>query len=225
MKDRALTRFAHALPVRLATAVLVCLCTLCAVADPGRASFPARQQQEPAPIERRAPMPHAAQQNGDAVRRGPRGEHLAEWMNHHNNLTLQQQQQALEREPGFHDLPQSTQQRMRDRLAQLDAMNPQRRQRLLARNEALERLTPDQRADVRGALQQLGSLPPEQRRTVAHTFRQLRDLPPEQRISAYGSGRFGAPLNEEQRTVLFHLLRVEPMLPPPGPGPADQPMH
>ena len=73
----------------------------------------------------------------------PHGEHLAEWMNQHRDLSPQQQQQALDREPGFRELPQPTQQRMRDRLTQLDAMTPDQRQRVLARNEALERLTPE----------------------------------------------------------------------------------
>ncbi|MGI4829764.1 MAG: DUF3106 domain-containing protein [Janthinobacterium lividum] len=201
--------------------------------------------QVPAPIERRPPPssngmpstpstpsspmtngPYAGLSNGSytsptqeqrrAPGRGPRGEHLAEWMNQHRTLSPQQQQQALGHEPGFQTLPSDTQQRMRQRLSQLDAMNPEQRQRLLARNEAMERLTPDQRGEVRGALGQLGSLPMDQRRMVAHTFRALRDLPPQQRIMAFNTGRFGPPLNEGQRIILFNLLRVEPMLPPPA---------
>ena len=149
--------------------------------------------------------------------RGPHGEHLAQWMNQHQSLSPEQQQSALEQEPGFHELPSQTQQRMHDRLAQLGAMSPEQRQRRLARTEAMERLTPDQRAEVRGAMGQLGSLPVDQRRVVARTFRSLRDLPPEQRLPAFNSGRFGPPLNEAQRGVLNHLLQVEPMLPAPQP--------
>lgn len=181
--------------------------------------------QSPAPIERRPPQPHPSGTNGarganQAQPKGlPRGEHLAEWMNQHRDLTPQQQQEALDREPGFRELPQGTQQRMRDRLAQLDAMGPEQRQRLLARNEALEQLSPDQRAEFRGAMSQLGNLPLEQRRPVAQTFRALRELPPEQRISAFATGRYGPPLSDSQRAVLFNLLRVEPLMPPPATGP------
>lgn len=176
----------------------------------------------PAPIERRAPttqMSGTQGREGTAERRGPRGEHLAEWMNQHSTLSLQQQQQALEREPGFQQLPRPTQQRMLDRLSQLDAMNPRQRQRVLARTEAMERLNPEQRAAVRGAMGQLGNLPPEERRPVAQTFRALRGVPPSQRMQALASGRFGSPLNEVQRSVLLNLLKVEPMLPPPAPSP------
>ena len=194
------------------------------------------QEQQPAPIERRPPpqglpptTPTGGFQPGSGyaapiqrrppLGRGPQGEHFAEWMNEHRNLTLEQQQDALSREPGFSSLPLETQQRYRDRLAQLSAMNPEKRERFAARTEAMERLTPDQRAQVRGAMSQLGSLPLPQRMIVARMFRALRDLPPEQRIPALNSGRFGPPLDFQQRAVLYGLLRVEPMLlPPTRPG-------
>jgi hypothetical protein len=160
--------------------------------------------------------PQMQRRNGQAPglnqgNRAPKGEHLAEWMNQHSGLSLAQQQQALQREPGFRELPPQTQQRELDRLAQLNAMSPQQRDRLIRNNEHLELLTPDQRGQVRGAMQQLGALPPDQRRVVARNFRELRDLPPEQRASAMSR----MPLNDAQRATLGNLLRVEPLLPPP----------
>ncbi len=196
------------------------------VALPMAAALPkvAVSPQEPAPIERRSPRPRPlANQNGTGDHRDAQGEHLAEWMNQHSSLTPQQQQQALQHEPGFQQLPRNTQQRVLDRLAQLDAMNPRQRQRVLARTEAMERLNPDQRAEVRGAMSQLGGLPIEDRRAVARTFRALRVLPPQQRVQAYASGQFGPALNDTQRAVLFNLLRVEPMLPPAASPPAGVP--
>src|SRR5580698_9765049 len=50
-----------------------------------------------APIERRPP--NAAKSTG---------EHLPVWMNQHKNLTPEEQQKALEKEPGFRDLPPQT---------------------------------------------------------------------------------------------------------------------
>jgi ATP-dependent exoDNAse (exonuclease V) alpha subunit len=146
--------------------------------------------------------------------RGPKGEHLAEWMNQHRELSPGQQQQALEKEPGFNQLPAQTQQRMRDRLAQLNAMSPEQRQRVLKNNEHMETLSPDQRGQVRGAMQQLGALPPDQRRAVARSFRELRDLPADQRSAAMSR----LPLNDAQRSTLGNLIRVEPLLPPPEPA-------
>jgi hypothetical protein len=216
-------RWLAAAPLVVGTMVL---CPLPAAwgAAPGQ---PAPQY--PAPIERRPPPANSASPAGTgqrtpnaAERRGINGEHLAQWMDQHRSLTPQQQQQALQNESGFRQLPPQTQQRMLDRLAQLDAMTPVERQRRLAHIEAMEKLSPNQRAEVRSAMSQLGGLPQDQRRVVARTFRALRELPPEQRIQAYASGRYGPPLSEAQRSVLMDLLKVEPMLPPPGPQASPQ---
>ncbi len=177
-----------------------------------------RQEGQPAPIERRPPAgvmvrpggvpeQHLVGPNG---RRG--GEHLPEWMNQHQGMTLEQQQQALDREPGFRELPQQTQLRMHQRLAELNAMSPIQRQRLLEHTEAMERLDPVQRSEVRGAMRQLGSLPPDQRRQVVRSFRELRMLPPDQRMGAMNSPRYGW-MTYEQRTTLTNLLQIAPMLP------------
>ncbi len=150
-------------------------------------------------------------------RAGRGGEHLSEWMSQHSNLNPAQQQQALEREPGFHELPAKTQQRLRDQLTQLNNMPPQQRARWMARTEAMEKLTPDQRAQVRGAMQQLASLPPDQRGPVQRSFRQLRELPPDQREAALNSERYRGQLNPSQQATLNNLMRIEPMLEPEEP--------
>ena len=165
-----------------------------------------------APVVRQTPSgpgnaPGAAQRG---VQGGQKNEHLAEWMNQHSNLSPAQQQQALGNEPGFRELPPETQQRMRDRLSQLNAMSPQQRDRTTRNIENIERLAPDQRVQVRGAMEQLGSLPPDQRREVARSFRELRELPPGQRWSAMNSPRYAGQMNDAQRATLGNLLRVEP---------------
>jgi hypothetical protein len=134
-------------------------------------------------------------------------------MNQHSGMTLEQQQRALEMEPGFRELPPQIQQKMHQRLAQLNAMTPEQRARTLAHTEAMERLNPAQRSQVRGAMEQLGSLPMDQRRQVMHSFRELRMLPTEQRLGMMNSPRYGW-LNYEQRTVLTNLIVIAPMLPP-----------
>ena len=166
--------------------------------------------QAAAPIERK-PKPPIKPNFSPAK---PNGEHLAEWMNRHSNLTPEQQQKALESEPGFKDLPPQTQQRMREHLAELNAMPPAQRQRLLEHNEWMEHLSPPQQKQVRAAMKQLADLPPDQRRYVARTFRGLRELPPAQRQAVLNSERF-AHLTDAQRASLNSLMQVEPLLPPP----------
>ena len=154
--------------------------------------------------------------------------HLSQWMSNHGNLSLPEQQRALEREPGFRELPPEAQQRMRNRLTQLNTMSPERRQHLLARTEAMERLAPEQRQQVRSAMLGLSSLPEDRRRVVAHAFRDLRALPPDGRAAAFNTDpRFRQPFSPQERATLGNLLSVEPYLPPPQqrqqPNPYSQP--
>jgi hypothetical protein len=169
----------------------------------GNASAAAHPGGSSAPIERRPP--NAAK---------PSGEHLPEWINQHKNLTPEEQQKALEKEPGFRELPPQTQQRMRDQLSKLNSMTPEKRQRLLEHNEWLEHLTPPQRTQFNSAMRQLRELPPDQRVYVARTFRGLRELSPAQRQAVLSSERFNH-LTDAQRTTLNSLMQVEPLMPPP----------
>jgi hypothetical protein len=155
---------------------------------------------------------------------GPKAnqEHLGQWMDRHSNLPLQEQQRALEKEPGFRDLPPQTQQRMRDRLTQLNNMTPEQRRRTLEHTEAMEHLTPPQRQQVRGALEQYRGLPEDRRRLVARAFRDLREMPPPQRQAILSSDRFRGQFSEQERNTLSGLLTVEPYLPVqrPNDGPS-----
>jgi hypothetical protein len=149
-------------------------------------------------------------------------EHLPQWMARHSNLSPAEQQRALENEPGFRDLPAQTQQRMRDKLTQLNNMTPTQRQRLLEHTEAMERLTPQQRQQFRGAMEQYQGLPVDRRRMVARAFRDLREMPEPQRQAILNSDRFRGQFSDQERNTLSGLLSVEPFLPVehPNEGPS-----
>ncbi len=168
----------------------------------------------PAPIERRTPP---AEHPGGNGHRGMQQQHLAQWMDAHRGLPLEQQQNALGAEPGFRQLQPQVQQRMRDRLTELNAMSPEQRQRVLSRTEAMEQLSPPQRQEVRGAMQQLGSLPDDRRHAVARSFRVLRDVPPSQQQETLNSPQFRSQFNDQERGTLTNLLKVAPLLPSPPP--------
>jgi Protein of unknown function (DUF3106) len=148
-------------------------------------------------------------------------DHLKQWMNRHNSP--EEQQRALENEPGFHDLPQQTQQRFRDKLNQLNNMPPEQRRRTLERTEMMERLTPDQRQQLRGSVQQLGRLPDDRRRLVARAFRDLREMPVPQRQAILNSDRFHSQFSDQERGTLSGLLAVEPYIPVEHPNTAPAP--
>lgn len=161
---------------------------------------------------------HPARPGNGSPRPGPRPQpqqHLAQWMQAHDQLPLAEQQRALEAEPGFRQLPPETQQRMLDRLTQLNNMPPERRNRIMARTEMMEHLTIPQRQQVRGAMQQLRDLPVDRRRVVARTFRDLRHMAPPQRAAFLASKDYQAQFSMQERNALSSLLAVEPFLPPP----------
>ncbi|MEG9430861.1 DUF3106 domain-containing protein [Terriglobus sp. ADX1] len=143
----------------------------------------------------------------------PRGEHLDQWMQQHQNMSPQQQQRALQKEPGFNQLPQQIQQRMVERLNRLNSMPPQQREKVIQRGEAMERLSPQQRTQVRGAMGQLSSLPDDRRRAVARSFRELRSMPPEQQNQMLNSPQYRQQFSDQERGTLGNLLSVAPMLP------------
>lgn len=140
----------------------------------------------------------------------PGQQHLPEWLNSHQNLTPKQQEDALRREPGFHDLPADQQQRLVNRLHTLDEKTPEQRQRILQRNENFERLPPERRQEVRGASQALGQMPPDRQQAVRRAFQQLRQMPPDERQRALNSGAYGSQFSPQERTVLGNLLSIEP---------------
>lgn len=189
----------------------------------------AARTQPPAPAERHVTQPAApvlrkpaspAAKNLSAGKL--QGEHLPAWLDRHSTETTAQKLQSLEKEPGFHDLPPQTQQRIRDRLVQIEAMPPERRQQLIARTEAMEKLTPDQYTQVKSVLGQLANLPPASRRAVQRTFRVVRSMPVDQRQAYLTSPDIRSQFTDQERDVLQRLMTVEPFL-PPGTAVSQQP--
>lgn len=165
-----------------------------------------------------APQPGAGRANHPQSRAGvrnqtPRGtpqDHLQQWYERHKELTVPDQQRALEQERGFRDLPQQTQQRYRDQLAQLNNMSPQQRNRMLERTEILERMSGPERQQYRAAAQNLAAMPPDRKRLVARAILDIRNLPPNQRQGILNSERFRAQFSDSERATLSNLLAAEP---------------
>jgi hypothetical protein len=144
--------------------------------------------------------------------------HLGAWLQHHGNLTPQQQERALQSEPGFNRLPPETQQKLMNRLQQLNRMPPNQRQRTVDHIEALERLTPQMRQQVRGSFQEFHALPEDRQRMVRKAFRDLREYPPEQRQALMNSSQFRGQFTPQERGILGNILAVEPYHPVPRSG-------
>jgi hypothetical protein len=142
-----------------------------------------------------------------------RGPHLGNWLQSHQGQSFASQENSLRQEPGFNRLPQPQQQRLIDRLHQLNAMPPQQRQRMIGRNENFERLSPQGRQAFLGSAQELRNMDPTRSQQVRAAFRVLRDMPPGQRDHVLNSPAYRSMYSDHERQVLGNLLSVEPYTP------------
>ncbi|MHB8302593.1 MAG: DUF3106 domain-containing protein [Acidobacteriaceae bacterium] len=147
--------------------------------------------------------------------------HLAQWLRQHQNMPLQQQQRALQNEPGFNRLSQEQQQRLMGRLQQLHDMSAPQRERTLQGMEALEKLSPEQRREVHNVMQEVGHLPEDRQRMIHKAFRDLSQLPPTQRRAELASPQFKGQFSDRERQILGTLMSVQPYLPLPGTSTED----
>lgn len=136
--------------------------------------------------------------------------HLGTWLERHGNLTPEQQERAMQSEPGFSRLAPDQQQRLLGRLRQLNRMPPAQRQRTVDHIEAMERLSPQMRQQVRASFQEFHALPEDRQRLMKKAFRDLREYPPEQRSAMMQSSQFQAQFSPQERSILANILAVEP---------------
>jgi hypothetical protein len=143
----------------------------------------------------------------------PGGEHLPQWYQQHQNMPLQQQERALQRQPGFNKLNPAQRKRVLSRLRYLDSQPPAVRARIMARNEAFERLSPERRQEVRAAAQAFQHMPQSRKQQLGRAFNILRTLPPHERTAILNSARFQAQYPPRERHILSNLLSIEPWQP------------
>jgi hypothetical protein len=183
-------------------------------------STPPRTAARPEAPAVRPDTPAAHPEPNIIARPAQNQEHMQQWMDHHSNLSLPEQQRALENNPGFRELPRQLQQYELNELARLYNMNPQQRARTLQRNEALERLSPPQRQQYRDSVQQLNAIPMPRRRVIVRAILDLRGMPPDQRQLTINSPVFSAQFSDPERSMLSTILTVEPYTPHvPNPAP------
>lgn len=172
----------------------------------------AEQRQEQRSVNRpQANIPNRQEPN--AAARQAENQHLERWMENHKNLSLQDNLQALENEPGFKVLPPETQQRYRNALTRLYNMSPEQRSRMLNGVEGLEHLTPQQQQRWNEAVQQARSAPPQRRSLMLHAYADLKEMPPDQREEVINSPAFAAQFSDSERSTIRTLLTAAPYVP------------
>jgi len=139
-----------------------------------------------------------------------------DWIRNHQGMTPEQQQRALENDPGFKDLPAARQAALRERLRKFNSLDPQQRERAMRRWEFLETLKPEQREQLRQSNQELKK---PSRRPSAHGP-QSPSLPapddPEGREEVFKSDRFHNTFSGQEQDILKRLSAFSP--PPEEPA-------
>jgi hypothetical protein len=139
--------------------------------------------------------------------------HLGSWLNQHNNMPVQSQEQLLKSEPSYQRLPAADQQRVMRQLQQVNQLPDQERQRRLARAETIERMSPQERMQLNQSSQRLATMPADRQALVKRAFRDLRGVPLDQRQTVLNSQRYQGQFSPDERGILTNLLRAEPYEP------------
>lgn len=144
-----------------------------------------------------------------------RGPHIGQWLKKNQNLTVNQQEQALKDDPEFQKLPPQQQQHLMDRLRQFNNLPPQERQRMLMRMDTFEHLTPEQQKQAREIFGQVRQMPDDRRQLFRKGIRQLSDAPADQRQAMLDSPEFRNTFRDNERDLMQQIVKLD-ILPPKG---------
>ena len=174
---------------------------LTAVAQHGGAHFAQSSQSKPHPNPAKENRPNNGQ------KQAPK---MGDWLTEHKNLSPDEQEKLLEKDPNFKTLPPQRQAELRERLRKFNSLPPQQRERALDRMRFMANLSKDQRQQIRDANQVLQGLPEDRRIMVHKALRHLSQMTPAERAQAMSEDRFKNMFSEKERDVLTKLSAINP---------------
>jgi hypothetical protein len=169
----------------------------------GVLSLPAFPQAAGAPAGNSHPAPQSQPKQKT-------GRQLGDWLRDHKDLSPDQQEKLLEKDPSFQKLSPDRQSALKDRLRKFNSLPPAQRERALNRMQFMSSLTQEQRKEVRDANQQLQSLPNDRKIMVHKALRNLRQMPPQQRQQVLESDHFKSTFSPQEQGILKQLSDMTP---------------
>src|SRR5262245_2895572 len=136
----------------------------------------------------------------------PRKHRFGAWFQDHKNLSPEQQQEALERDPKFQELPAERQARLRDRLRWLNSLPQDQRERVISRMGHWEDMSPEQRERWKQFQNRLSGMAQERQQALRQTFRSLRWMSPEDRQHIFESDHFKQDFSDDEKALLNSML-------------------
>jgi len=140
--------------------------------------------------------------------RAHRSHHAGDWLSKYKGLPPDQQQRALENDPGFRKLPPANQAKLLERLHKFNSLSPDKQQRIIKRMATYEHLSAAQRQQVRAAYGKIRKLPPQRQTAMKTAIHELRHMPPEQRGQAVDSEKYRAAFSDQERELLKRLVQL-----------------
>lgn len=135
---------------------------------------------------------------------------LGEWLESHKNLSLEQQEKALENDPNFKKMAPARQNALRDRLRKFNTLSPEQRDLAIQRMNFWASLSKEQHEQVRDANQKLQALPPDRRVALHKALRHLRRMDPQHREQVMESDRFKSLFSDQEQGILKELAAINP---------------
>lgn len=145
-----------------------------------------------------------------AQKTGPKAPKLGAWLRAHKDLPFDQQEKALENDPGFKRLTPQRQAELKDRLQKFNSLPPDKKEKALRNMEYWEKLTPEQKEQIKQAHQHMETLPAERKTMVRKALRHLRTLSPAERQQEFASGEFKTKFSDQEQTILRNLAEINP---------------
>ena len=151
--------------------------------------------------------PHPQQKNG-----GPKGPpRLGAWLRAHKDMSLEQQEKALENDPDFSHRSPQIQAQLKERLRKFNGLPQQQKEKALINMEYWEKLSKEQKEQIRQAHEHMVTLSPERRVMVRKELRDLRKMTPAQRQQTFDSEQFKATFSDQEQAILRNLAEINPM--------------
>ena len=128
------------------------------------------------------------------------------------------QEQFLQNNQRFQNLPPEQQAQIRQRLEAWNRLTPAQQQDLRERQQVWEQMTPEQQRDVRQTLlPRWQQLPPPRRQAILQRLHSLRDLSEAERQAKLNDPAFVQGLNPEDREMLGQLAHLHVGMAPDPP--------
>ncbi len=149
--------------------------------------------------------------NGGGAAHGQPNERAMEglppkWVERVRDMSPEQQQQFLENNAQFKQLPPGRQQQILQNLDKWNRLTPEQKQEAIDRERLLEQLTPEQREYVRGTLlPKWQALPQPRRQAINQHLAMLRNMSPSTQQAALNDPKFTQGLSPDEQSMLRDL--------------------